>query len=112
LFVGGALRWLADRYWFKQPGHANLTPEQFAAESDKSPGVLLSSGYIACGAIAGIIIAFVQGGLTAFDTRLTKWAEANNPLFEGPWSDALSLIPFAAICLILFLVSRGKLLAT
>ncbi len=112
LFVGGALRWLADRYWFKQPGHANLTPEQFAAESDKSPGVLLSSGYIAGGAIAGIIIAFVQGGLTAFDTRLTKWAEANNPFFEGPWSDALSLIPFAVICLILFLVSRGKLLAT
>ena len=112
LFVGGALRWLADRYWFKQPGHANLTPEQFSAESDKSPGVLLSSGYIAGGAIAGIIIAFVQGGLTAFDTRLTKWAEANNPFFEGPWSDALSMIPFAAICLILFLVSRGKLLAT
>ena len=112
LFVGGALRWLADRYWSKQPGHANLTTEQFAAESDKSPGVLLSSGYIAGGAIAGIIIAFVQGGLTEFDTRLNKWAEANNPFFDGPWSDAMSLIPFAAICVILFLVSRGKLLAT
>ncbi len=61
LFVGGALRWLADRYWFKQPGHSGLTAEQFAAESDKSPGVLLSSGYIAGGAIAGIIIAIRPG---------------------------------------------------
>ena len=74
--------------------------------------MLLSSGYIAGGAIAGIIIAIVQGGFTEFDTKLNNWSEANNPFFNGPWSDAISLIPFAAICLILFLVSRGKLLAT
>jgi uncharacterized oligopeptide transporter (OPT) family protein len=111
LFIGGMLRLLADRYWIKQPGHANLTAEQFAAESDKSPGVLLSSGYIAGGAIAGIIIAIVQGVFTDFDNRLNKWAEANNPFFAGPWSDLLAMIPFVAICLILFLVSRGKLMS-
>jgi uncharacterized oligopeptide transporter (OPT) family protein len=51
--VGGAVRWLVDRYWKKQPGHADLSHEQFVAETDKSPGVLLGSGYIAGGAIAG-----------------------------------------------------------
>jgi uncharacterized oligopeptide transporter (OPT) family protein len=32
---------------------------QLVAEGDKSPGVLLASGYIAGGAIAGILIAFM-----------------------------------------------------
>ena len=35
----------------------NLTEEQIIAETDKSNGVLLASGYIAGGAIAGILIA-------------------------------------------------------
>ncbi len=112
LFVGGAMRWLADRYWRRQPTHTALTEEQFAAESDKSPGVLLSSGYIAGGAIAGIIIAFLAGVLDRFDATLNTLSEKYNPFFHGPWSDALSLIPFAAICLVLFLVGREKLLAT
>ncbi len=111
LFVGGAMRWLADRYWRRQPSHANLSVEQFAAESDKSPGVLLSSGYIAGGAIAGIIIAFLAGAMGDKDKALQNWSEAYNPFFAGPWSDALSLIPFAAICVVLYLVGRERLLA-
>ena len=41
--------------------HAEPDEEQLAAEGDKSPGVLLASGYIAGGAIAGIVIAFLAG---------------------------------------------------
>ena len=44
----------------KHAGQA-LTEEQLTAEGDKSPGVLLASGYIAGGAIAGIVIAFMAG---------------------------------------------------
>ena len=47
IFVGGLVRWLVDR---KQRGalkDSNLSEEQLVAESDKSSGVLLSSGYIA-----------------------------------------------------------------
>ena len=57
IFIGGMIRWLVDRKLRQQPAHAKLTQEEFNAESDKSPGVLLASGYIAGGAIAGIIIA-------------------------------------------------------
>ena len=38
-----------------------LDEEAITAEGDKSPGVLMASGYIAGGAIAGIVIAQVMG---------------------------------------------------
>src|SRR5476651_1004170 len=34
LFVGGPVRWLVDRYLKKQPGHSQLSHEQFVAETD------------------------------------------------------------------------------
>jgi hypothetical protein len=90
-----------------------MTADQFAEESDKSPGVLLASGYIAGSAIAGIIIAILAGvpGLDWIDATLTKWAAAHNPFFEGPNADALTLVPFAVICVLLYAVGREKLLA-
>ena len=88
-----------------------MTEEQFTAESDKSPGVLLASGYIAGGAIAGILIAFFAGVLGDFDTAVTKWATANNPFFEGPNADLLSLLPFGLMLGFLLLVAREKVLA-
>jgi len=91
--------------------HAVLDEAQLEAEFDKSPGTLLASGYIAGGAIAGILIALVGGVLVALDDRLGKWAAANNPFFDGPWADALSLIPFALLVGFLLLVAREKLLA-
>ncbi|HEY5895180.1 MAG TPA: oligopeptide transporter, OPT family [Chthoniobacterales bacterium] len=105
IFVGGVVRWLVDKFSQQRPG---LTEEERIAETDKSPGVLLASGYIAGGAIAGIVIAFLAGVTSDFDTMLRKWAEAHNPFFAGPWSDALSLIPYAAIVIFLFAVGRRK----
>ena len=109
LFVGGAIRWLADRYWRKHPQRASLSEEELVAESDKSPGVLLASGYIAGGAIAGIIIALVQAKLDEGDA-IGKWAAANNPFFEGPNADLLGLLPFAVLVVLLYLVAKEKLL--
>jgi putative OPT family oligopeptide transporter len=111
IFFGGLVRWLVDRQTRKTAAHAAMSAEQFAEESDKSPGVLLASGYIAGGAIAGIIIAFIQGALDNVDAAITKWSTANNPFYEGPHSDALTLIPFAVLCVVLYLVGREKLLA-
>jgi len=110
IFVGGVIRWLVDRARRKQMAHHQLSEEQHAAEGDKSPGVLMASGYIAGGAIAGIIIAFLAGVLTDFDNAIATWA-AGNPFFNGANSDLLALIPFAVITLTLWLVGREKLLA-
>jgi hypothetical protein len=100
-----------DRRLRKQLAHRNLDETQFQAEADRSNGVLLASGYIAGGAIAGIVIAFMAGVLDQTDASLNTWAKANNPFFAGPYSDALSLIPFAIIVTFLWLVGRGSLLA-
>ncbi len=73
--------------------------------------MLLASGYIAGGAIAGILIALLVGVLTKVDTATTSWAEAKNPFYAGPNSDWLALIPFAALTLFLYLVGQEVLLA-
>ncbi|MFM9080697.1 MAG: OPT/YSL family transporter [Opitutaceae bacterium] len=110
IFIGGLIRWVVDRRMRRQAAHARMSEEQFAAESDKSPGVLLASGYIAGGAIAGILIAFLAGVLGDFDAAVGKWAEKNNPFFEGPHADLLSLLPFAVIAGLLYLVARERVL--
>src|SRR6478736_2267267 len=114
IWVGGMIRLLVDRWLKKKPAYAKMDHETFTAESDKSPGVLLASGYIAGGAIAGIIIAFLAGvpGVNKIDDELQKWSSAHNPFFEGANSDLLSLVPYALLCGFLYLVAKDKLLTT
>ena len=72
--------------------------------------MLLASGYIAGGAIAGILIAFLAGVLDRADAAITQWSKASNPFYAGPHADALALIPFAVLTAGLYLVAREKLL--
>jgi putative OPT family oligopeptide transporter len=108
VFVGGLVRWAVDARRRHALRAHRLNEDQLAAEADRSPGVLLASGYIAGGAIAGIIIAVVQGALTHFDARLTAWATAHNPFFAGPNADWLALLPFAALALFLYATASVK----
>jgi putative OPT family oligopeptide transporter len=108
LLAGGIVRWLVDRRQRHSLRDAGLTEAQLNAESDKSPGVLLASGYIAGGAIAGIVIAFMAGVLTDQDAAVTFWAESHNPFYAGAHSDWLALIPFALLAGLLYWVGRGK----
>jgi putative OPT family oligopeptide transporter len=112
IWAGGLIRWLVDWHLRRKHKAANLTEDQLVAEGDKNPGVLLSSGYIAGGAIAGIIIAFLAGVLKPVDDALTAWATSHNPLYNGPNADLYSMMPFLLLVLILYLVGREKLLRT
>jgi uncharacterized oligopeptide transporter (OPT) family protein len=112
IFVGGAIRWVIDRRMRRQPEYRDLDQTAFVAQTDRGPGVLLASGYIAGGAIAGIVIAFLAGVLTDIDAALQRWSTANNPFYAGPLADVLPLLPFAALAVLLYLVAKGSLLAT
>ncbi len=115
ILVGGMIRWLVDRWLRKSKfKHHDLSTDELVAEGDKSGGVLLASGYIAGGALAGIVIAFMAGvaSLVNFGHRVEEWSTANNPFFAGPYSDLLALIPFTILCVLLYLVGRDVLLAS
>ncbi len=112
ILVGGLVRWAVDRWIAKKHAGKNLSEEQLVAEGDKSPGVLMASGYIAGGAIAGIFIAILAGvpAMGGFNASIGRIAEANPMLREGV-GDALSLIPFVILILLLYLTGREKILA-
>jgi len=121
IFIGGLVRAGVDRYLRRKFAHARLSEEQLTAEGDKSAGVLLASGYIAGGAIAGILIAFIAGLADPNGAGPARWlAQFNqavntlagrNPFVTGAWSDLLALLPFGVLVVLLYLTGRDVLLA-
>lgn len=117
IFVGGMIRWIVDIYLRKKFEKQNLTKEQIDAETDKSNGVLMASGYIAGGAIAGIMVALFSldygflNTLKEIKDSFAKWAETGNPFFAGPNADWLGMIPFLVLAIILYFVGREMILS-
>jgi hypothetical protein len=98
IFVGGILRWGIDKFR-KRP----------AADAESGPGVLLSSGYIAGGAIAGVVIAFFAFAPESFNNalNLAPRIEAFAPGWpESKWP---ALAAFAGLVIVLALAGLGKL---
>jgi hypothetical protein len=92
IFVGGLVRRIVDR----RRGGA-------AGEEEFSPGTLLSSGYIAGGAIAGLVAATVAG--LGMDQRFNLGA-ALGPIAASNWS---GIVAFALITGTLYVIgTRGK----
>ena len=112
IFVGGMVRLGVDKYLRQKFATQKLSEEQFVAETDKSSGVLLASGYIAGGALAGVAYAFLNlsESITARLNGFEDWAKAYNAFYQGPHAGKLALIPFAIITIILYLVGRELLL--
>lgn len=136
IFVGGMVRYSVDLYLKRKLAKRNLTEEEIVAETDKSNGVLLASGYIAGGAIAGILVAIFsvyrlstervdslksligvkipEGGSkipTSVTSIFAEWAKAFNPFYAGENADWLAMIPFGILALILYYVGRELLLS-
>jgi hypothetical protein len=114
IWIGGIIRWLVDRYLRVKFMHKNLSEVELTAEGDKSPGVLLASGYIAGGALAGIVIAIMNGlpKLAPTSKQIEDWSTAKNPFFGGANADLLACFPFLLLCIVLYLTGRDVLLAT
>ncbi len=110
IFIGGIVRYLVDIYLKRKLAAQNLNDDEIAAETDKSNGVLMASGYIAGGAIAGILIALfaVQPTLKGIQDSAEHWAKDGNPFFT---SDILGFLPFLVIAVVLYVVGREWWLA-
>ena len=113
IFVGGMVRWLVDKYLKRKLEDKNLTEEQIIAETDKSNGVLVASGYIAGAAVAGILFAIFAflPSLSAIQNDFGKWAKESNPFWAGPNADWLGMIPFVILTVVLYFVGREWFLA-
>jgi putative OPT family oligopeptide transporter len=113
IFVGGVVRKIVDVYLKRKLAARDLTEDQIVAETDKSHGVLMASGYIAGAAIAGILIAIfaVVPWLKDIQNASNEWATESNPFFGGDQAWWLGAVPFAIIAVILYMVGREKLMA-
>jgi putative OPT family oligopeptide transporter len=100
IFLGGLVRYIVDRVGRKK---ANTPASEL--ESEMSPGMLLSTGYIAGGSIAGVIIAFL-----AFSEQLPKvLAIGENVL---PHQTIIATLAFLGLAALLVLVGKGRALKT
>jgi putative OPT family oligopeptide transporter len=107
IFFGGMVRWGVDKYLRRKFAEKDLTEEEFIAETDKSSGVLLASGYIAGAALAGILIALSTVYFADLVDYFSKaFADGRNPFFSGEWADLLGTIPFIVLAVVLYLVGR------
>ena len=96
ILAGGLIRWLASR---------SSTKKLSEAEEESGPGVLVSSGLIAGGAIAGTTIAFL-----AFSEKIFNGMDLSKAAGWFADSDLVSLVLFAGLGVFLFAVARGWLL--
>ena len=114
ILVGGIIRWLVDKNLRRK--HKGMSEEELVAEGDKSPGVLMASGYIAGAALAGIVYALMAGYFTDTFNATKEWMIEHNPFFDEaphvkPFADLLSLIPFVILTFLLYAVGREWWLA-
>ncbi|MFA7330666.1 MAG: oligopeptide transporter, OPT family [Candidatus Delongbacteria bacterium] len=93
IWVGGLVRWWVER------GRPKPVSE---SEGDSSPGVLLSSGLIAGGAIAGMTLAIIAGTSEAVSARLGTVGDALG--WNG--SDLASLAAFGVLALVLYWIAK------
>jgi putative OPT family oligopeptide transporter len=98
IFVGGMLRWLTDR------ARGKSTSE---AESETSPGVLLSSGYIAGGTLIGLVLALLA--LLPDDIYRPITTALNlSDKFPGDAAKLVALIAFLALAVILLAIGTQR----
>jgi putative OPT family oligopeptide transporter len=116
IFAGGILRWAIDSYQARKSAAdihaAGDDPEARARaeieairKSETSPGVLLASGYIAGGSLAGVVVAFLEFAPTFknaidMEQKIAPFGHVNDVIAVGVFA---VLIGFAAV------VGAGKL---
>jgi hypothetical protein len=129
IFLGGLIRWGVDRWTTRAerqamaeaPDAESRARAEVAAiaKTETSPGVLLASGLIAGGSLAGVLNAFlniewfetVQKAIDFKDILKGTYFDPNGTAyFHGAdWASPLALVTFAVLVAVLILVGVGAL---
>jgi len=99
IFVGGLLRWLTDRW-------RGVSASE--AESETSPGVLLSSGYIAGGTLCGLLIGFAVMLLPKGAMETIDFGEYVKGYEDSAGAKIIALVMFALLGAVLLWVGSRK----
>ncbi|MBC7542676.1 MAG: oligopeptide transporter, OPT family [Candidatus Sericytochromatia bacterium] len=89
VMAGGLVRWLVDR-----------RKAQSAEESEFAPGILLASGFIAGGSLAGVFVAGLAGA------EWDKYIDLTKVLGALGENNFWALVPFALLMVVLFRVGK------
>jgi putative OPT family oligopeptide transporter len=101
IFVGGMLRWLSDRW-------RGVSASE--AETETSPGVLLSSGYIAGGTLCGLLIGFMVMLLPKdFMDTLNVSQYLEKDYLETITAKLVAVFMFGILGAVLFVVGTRKI---
>jgi hypothetical protein len=121
IFLGGMVRWGVDRWNSPAGGKAGGDEASEVIETETSPGVLLASGRIAGGSLAGVTGAFLElgslpylGFLSWIKDRVTYGEDSStlmawlaNSYGLGSYFDAgLAVVVFGLLAGLLLLVGR------
>ncbi|HMC64170.1 MAG TPA: oligopeptide transporter, OPT family [Gemmataceae bacterium] len=101
IFIGGAIRWIADRV-------RGVSASE--SETETSPGVLLSSGYIAGGTLIGLVIAFFAFLPKSFNDALdlSKYLGSAYSAEDATGPKVVALITFAVLAIVLFVIGSRE----
>jgi putative OPT family oligopeptide transporter len=100
IFLGGLLRWGTDRW-------RGVSASE--AETETSPGVLLSSGYIAGGTLCGLLIGFLVMLLPPDYMKAINYGQFfGKDWDENTWAKIASVVGFVVLGLILLYVGSRK----
>jgi putative OPT family oligopeptide transporter len=97
IFIGGVARWVTDKI--------NRRSE---SEAETSPGVLLSSGYIAGGTLAAVLVAFFAFAGEKFNKRLDLGKDLAKEFTDANWP---AVVAFGALLIVLLIVGADRLFA-
>jgi uncharacterized oligopeptide transporter (OPT) family protein len=121
IFLGGILRYIVDTYQAKQAAAsvaaAGNDPEAIAQaeieairKAETSPGVLMASGYIAGGSLAGVVAAFLEfSEQTKKSFDLGKHLEGTSLHASTDGGLSLAAMLFLGLAVFLLLTGIGKL---
>jgi hypothetical protein len=99
IFVGGMLRLISDRFRGKSASDT---------ETETSPGVLLSSGYIAGGTLCGLILAFFAFLPDKFNEALDLGRHFGKDYLDENPAKLIAVGVFVVLCAVLLLVGTRR----